>query len=192
MTATAKTTAPVLPARKVETDPEYGGKYVKVQHVEGAAVIVTGYAPVQRSNGTWAWASATYQVQTIEGKPPRLITREGLTASSATFYANGKRAKNLAAAVRLILGREHDGDEVITRRTAREHDAAAPAEQNERPSRRRISKSARRADAAKPGSSLIEKDPETGLPRVKPEYQAKADAIVASQLARNVKAAAPD
>ena len=34
-------------------------------------------------------------------------------------------------------------------------------------------------------SALIEADPETGLPRIKPEVQAKADAIVAAQKARN-------
>ena len=38
------------------------------------------------------------------------------------------------------------------------------------------------------GESVIEADPETGLPRVKPEVQAKADAVVAAQLARNAEA----
>ncbi len=35
------------------------------------------------------------------------------------------------------------------------------------------------------GSSVIEADPETGLPRIKPEVQAKADQAVAAQKARN-------
>ena len=35
------------------------------------------------------------------------------------------------------------------------------------------------------GSSVIEADPETGLPRIKPGVQAKADKIVAGQRARN-------
>ena len=38
------------------------------------------------------------------------------------------------------------------------------------------------------GGSVIEADPETGLPRIKPEVAAKADAIVAAQLARNAEA----
>lgn len=34
-------------------------------------------------------------------------------------------------------------------------------------------------------SALIEADPETGLPRIKPEVQARADQVVAAQKARN-------
>ena len=38
---------------------------------------------------------------------------------------------------------------------------------------------------AVPDSALIEPDPATGLPRIKPEVQAKADEIAAAQKARN-------
>ena len=38
---------------------------------------------------------------------------------------------------------------------------------------------------AVPDSALIEADPAMGLARIKPEVQAKADAIVAAQKARN-------
>ncbi len=35
------------------------------------------------------------------------------------------------------------------------------------------------------GSGVIDKDPDTGLPRIKPEYAAKAERIAAAQKARN-------
>ena len=38
---------------------------------------------------------------------------------------------------------------------------------------------------AVPDSALIEPDPQTGLPRIKPEVQARADQVVAAQKARN-------
>ena len=38
---------------------------------------------------------------------------------------------------------------------------------------------------AVPDSALIEADPETGLPRIRPDVKAKADEIVAAQKARN-------
>ncbi len=38
------------------------------------------------------------------------------------------------------------------------------------------------------GGTVIEADPETGLPRIKPGVQAKADAIAAAQKARNAEA----
>jgi hypothetical protein len=50
---------------------------------------------------------------------------------------------------------------------------------------------ARNAAAAKEtagqvsGGTVIEADPETGLPRIKPEYTAKAERIAADQKARN-------
>ena len=38
------------------------------------------------------------------------------------------------------------------------------------------------------GSAVIEADPDTGLPRIVPAVQAKADQIAAAQLARNAEA----
>ena len=73
---------------------------------------------------------------------------------------------------------------------------AAPATDQAKPPSTRTRKSAatRKAEAAAKdaaklaaeavsGSSVIEADPETGLPRIRPEIQAKADKIVTDQLA---------
>ena len=59
---------------------------------------------------------------------------------------------------------------------------AAPATGQARPRKRPSAKAA--ADAVS-GGTVIEKDPETGLPRIKPEYAAKAERIAADQAARN-------
>jgi hypothetical protein len=60
----------------------------------------------------------------------------------------------------------------------------------ERPSRRRKATGDPRADRAAAdagkqlsGSSVIEADPETGLPRIRPEYAAKAERVAAAQVA---------
>ena len=47
---------------------------------------------------------------------------------------------------------------------------------------------AKRAADQVSGSSVIDADPDTGLPRIKPEVQAKADNVVAIQRARNAEA----
>jgi hypothetical protein len=58
-----------------------------------------------------------------------------------------------------------------------------------RPSRRRKATGDPRADRAAAdagqvsGSGVIEADPETGLPRIKPEYAAKAERVAAAQIA---------
>jgi hypothetical protein len=45
---------------------------------------------------------------------------------------------------------------------------------------------AKAADAGQvSGSGVIDKDPDTGLPRIRPEYAAKAERIAADQKARN-------
>ena len=70
---------------------------------------------------------------------------------------------------------------------------AAPATGQAKPPTRKRPSAATRAAAkaaadAVCGESVIEADPETGLPRIKPEIQAKADAIAAEQKARNAEA----
>lgn len=68
---------------------------------------------------------------------------------------------------------------------------AKPPPTRKRPSaaNRGAAKTAAKAAAeAVSGSSVVEADPETGLPRIKPEVQAKADKITADQLARNAEA----
>jgi hypothetical protein len=78
--------------------------------------------------------------------------------------------------------------------------AAAPSKQAAKGGRPRKSAATRKAeqaakDAAKlaagavSGSSVIEPDPETGLPRIKPEIEAKAALIAAGQVAANEEAA---
>jgi hypothetical protein len=44
------------------------------------------------------------------------------------------------------------------------------------------------AEAVSGSGAVIEADPGTGLPRIRPEVAAKADAIVAAQLTRNAEA----
>lgn len=70
-------------------------------------------------------------------------------------------------------------------------DQAKPPSTRKRPSAATpaAAKTAARAAAeAVSGESVIEADPDTGLPRIKPDVQAKADEIVAAQLARNAEA----
>ena len=70
--------------------------------------------------------------------------------------------------------------------------ARRPRPAGQPPTRKRPSAATRAAAKAAAdavsGGTVIEADPETGLPRIKPEVQAKADAIAAAQKARNAEA----
>ena len=83
------------------------------------------------------------------------------------FVVGSRSAPSLARAVRAVLGIE-----------------PLPA-----PKPKAKTKAAPKA-ADVSGGSVIEKDPGTGFPRIRPEVQAKADAIVADQ--RAAKRAAKD
>ena len=61
----------------------------------------------------------------------------------------------------------------------------APRSSTSTATRAAAKNAAAEAAEAVSGSSVIEPDPETGLPRIKPEVQAKADKIAAGQRARN-------
>ena len=63
--------------------------------------------------------------------------------------------------------------------------APTPRKRTSQAARNAAKNAAREAAAAVSGSSVIEPDPETGLPRIKPEVQAKADKAAAAQKARN-------
>jgi hypothetical protein len=182
MTTETTATEIKLPARQSAKDDQ-GRTYVRVQHLAGAAV--TAHDFTVRADGK-AWTSAVYDVTVIDGQPPALrVITDAITFDGRAWSVGGQRAKNLTAAVRIAIGQPAEGDIV----TAPE---AAPAiSQAKPPTTRKPRKSADTRKAEKTaadqasGSSVIEADPETGLPRIKPEVQAKADAIVAAQLAKN-------
>ena len=91
-----------------------------------------------------------------------------------SFKVGTKPAASLSKAVRAVLGTEQ---------------LAAPKKDAKPSTRTRKSAATRKPKAAEvSGSSVIEADPDTGLPRIKPGVQDKADAIVAAQLARNAEA----
>ena len=170
-------------ARVTAIDAETGKRYVKTQTVEGATVTVTHYTG-QMTGDKWSWASATYDVTSPAGQ----LFAGAITWNGKSFSVGGKAAASLTKAVRAVLG---------TGQLAAPKAKAAPKAsdgQAARPStrkRRGAEKTGHpRADqiAADSGESVIEADPETGLPRIRPEVAAKADAIVAAQLARTAEA----
>jgi hypothetical protein len=87
----------------------------------------------------------------------------------------------------------NEAQEMANRAAEAGADAAAPPSTRKRrpgPRERAAAKDAARLAAeAASGSSVIEADPDTGLPRIKPEVAAKADAIAAAQVAKNAEAA---
>ena len=169
MSTTTKTSARVM-----ATDPKTGRKYVKTQTVEGAAVTVTKFSG-EEVGGSYRWTSATYDVIAPGGE----VFASSIKWDGKAFKVGTKPAPSLGKAVRAVLGIEP---------------LAAPKKDAKPSTRTRKSAATRKAghaakDAAASGSSVIETDPDTGLPRIKPEVQAKADAVVAAQLARNAERA---
>ena len=167
MSTTTKTSARVM-----ETDPKTGRKYVKTQTVEGAAVTVTKFSG-EEVGGSYRWTSATYDVIAPGGE----VFASSIKWDGKAFKVGAKPAASLSKAVRAVLGTEQ---------------LAAPKKDAKPSTRTRKSAATRRAgdaaqDTAASGSSVIEADPDTGLPRIKPNVQAKADAVVADQLARNAE-----
>ena len=142
------------------TDETTGKRYVKTQTVEGATVTVTKYVGVTQG-GKWSWSSATYSVTDASGRTLLAV----IEWDGKALSVNGRRASSFKAAVAMV------------------QDAAPPAAR-----RRRSRKGSSDSASTATGSSVIEADPDTGLPRIKPEVQAKADAIVATQVARNAEA----
>jgi hypothetical protein len=149
-------------ARVMATDEKTGRKYVKTQTVEGAAVTVTKFSG-EEVGGSYRWTSATYDVIAPGGE----VFTGAIKWDGKTFKVGTKPAGSLSKAVRAVLGTEQ---------------LTAPR----KPSTRTRKAAPKAAEAS--GSSVIEADPETGLPRIKPGVQDKADAIVAAQLARNAEA----
>jgi hypothetical protein len=157
-------------ARVMATDEKTGRKYVKTQTIEGAAVTVTKFSG-EEVGGSYRWTSATYDVIAPGGE----VFAGAIKWDGKAFKVGTKPAASLSKAVRAVLGTEQ---------------LAAPR----KPSTRTRKSAATRKPKAAPkaaevsGSSVIEADPETNLPRIKPGVQDKADAIVAAQLARNAEA----
>ena len=169
MTTTSKT-----PARVMDTDPKTGRKYVKTPTIEGATVTVTRFIGVMTGD-KYCWSSATYDV--TSPRPGELFAA-AIKWDGKAFKVGSKPAASLSKAVRAVLGTGLP---------------AAPKKDAKPSTRTRKSAATRKAedaaqDTAASGSSVIEADPDTGLPRIKPEVAAKADAIAAAQLARNAEA----
>ena len=148
-------------ARVMATDEATGKRFVKIQTVEGATVTVTSYVGVMTGD-KYSWSSATYDV--TSPPPASELFAAAIKWDGKTFKVGAKPAASLSKAVRAVLGIE-----------------PLPAP---KPKAKTKTKP-KAADVS--GSSVIEADPDTGLPRIKPEVQAKADAIVADQLARNAE-----
>jgi len=166
VTTTSKTSARVM-----ATDEATGKRYVKTQIIEGAAVTVTRFTWKPGMSG---WASALYDVTSPAGE----VFAGAVKWNGKSFTVGSKPAASLSKAVRAVLGTGQP---------------AAPKKDAKPSTRTRKSAATRKAeqmekDAAASGSSVVETDPGTGLPRIKPEVQDKADAIVAAQLARNEEA----
>ena len=188
MSTTTKTSARVM-----ETDPKTGRKYVKTQTVEGAAVTVTKFSG-EEVGGSYRWTSATYDVIAPGGE----VFASSIKWDGKTFKVGTKPAPSLGKAVRAVLGIEPlaDPKPKTTTKKAPADKAPEPASGGTtRKGSTRKSAATRKAEqaekdrlAAASGSSVIETDPDTGLPRIKPEVAAKADAIAAAQKARNAQA----
>ena len=169
------TTTTTKPGRVMATDETNGKRYVKTQIIEGAAVTVTRFT--YRANEDDGWASAIYDV--TSPPPASELSAGAVKWNGKAFTVKGKPAPSLTKAVRAVLGIEP---------------LAAPKGSTRKPSTRRGKKTgdprADRAAQAAPvtGGSVIVKDPETGLPMIDPATKAKADAIVAAQVARNAEA----
>ncbi len=164
MSTTTKTSARVM-----ETDPKTGRKYVKTQTVEGAAVTVTKFSG-EEVGGSYRWTSATYDVIAPGGE----VFTGAIKWDGKAFKVGAKPAASLSKAVRAVLGTEQ---------------LAAPKKDAKPSTRTRKSAATRKPKPAEvSGSSVIEADPDTGLPRIKPEVAAKADEIAAAQKARNAQA----
>ena len=164
-------------ARVTAIDAETGKRYVKTQTVEGATVTVTRFTGVM-TGGKYSWSAATYDVTSPAGE----LFAGAITWNGKSFSVGGEAAASLGKAVRAVLG---TGQLAAPR--ASDGQAAKPSTRK----RRGAEKTGHpRADqiAADSGESVIEADPETGLPRIRPEVAAKADAIVAAQAARNAEA----
>jgi hypothetical protein len=156
-------------ARVMATDEKTGRKYVKTQTVEGAAVTVTKFSG-EEVDGSYRWTSAAYDVIAPGGE----VFAGSIKWDGKAFKVGTKPAASLSKAVRAVLGTEQ---------------LAAPKKDARPSTRTRKSAATRKPKAAEvSGSSVIEADPDTGLPRIKPGVQDKADAIVAAQLARNAEA----
>jgi len=163
-------------ARVMATDEATGKRYVKTQTIEGATVTVTKYTG-QMNGGKWSWSSALYDVTSPAGE----LFAGAIKWDGKAFKVGAKPAASLSKAVRAVLG---------TEQLAAPKKDAKPSTRTRKSAANRKAEAAAKDAAAGPvsSSSVIEKDPGTGLPRIKPGVQDKADAIVAAQLARNAEA----
>ena len=154
------TTSSKTSARTMATDEATGKRYVKIQIIEGATVTVIRFTWKPDMSG---WASALYDVTSPAGE----VFAGAVTWDGKGFTVGAEPAASLSKAVRAVLGTGQPAASTRTRKSA----------------------ATRKPKAAEvSGGSVIVTDPETGLPTIDPEVAAKADAIVAAQLARNAEA----
>lgn len=201
--ATSATTTKKAPSRIMDTDPKTGRRYVKTTTVDGATVTAVKFVGVLTGE-KYSWSSATYDVTSPAGE----LFAASIKWDGKTFKVGNKPAPSLGRAVRAVLGTEALPEakpkaapkpRTSAEKMAAQAEAAkaaaeggeTPAEGDKPKGRTRKSAATRKAEkAAESGSSIIVKDPETGLPAIDPAVQAKADAIAAEQVAKNEQAAA--
>ncbi len=173
------------PTRIMETDPKTGKRYVKTTTVEGATVTVTKFVGVMTGD-KYSWSSATYDVTSPAGE----LFAASIRWDGKTFKVGTRPAASLSKAVRAVLGTEALPEpKPAAKKDTAPKGAEPPKATGRKPRQSAASRKAEKAAAdAVSGSSVIEADPDTGLPRIKRNVQAKADAIVAAQLARNAEA----
>jgi hypothetical protein len=190
MATSAKT--PKAPTRIMDTDPKTGKRYVKTTTIEGATVTAVKFVGVMTGD-KYSWSSATYDV--TSPPPASELFAGAIKWDGKTFKVGNKPAPSLGKAVRAVLGIEAlpAPKPPATKKDTTPKDSTPPPATG---GSKRKSAAQRKADkaaadlaaaeaAAASGSSIIVKDPETGLPAIDPETQAKADAIVAEQVAKN-------
>lgn len=212
--ASTTTAAKTTPTGRVSaTDPKTGRKYVATQIIAGAKVTVTKFTWKPDESG-WASATYDVTSPSDElfagavkwdGKSWKVGSKTAPTLTKAVQAVLGiaelpvpKPRKSTATTGTTPKQPRASKGKGISQNEAAElanRAADAGAEQATQPSKRK-SAAARKADklaadqaaaaaaAAGPVESVLDTDPATGLPRVKPEVAAKADEISAAAKAK--------
>ena len=147
------TTTTKTSARVMATDEATGKRYVKTQTIEGATVTVTKFIG-QDDRRQVLLVVRPYDVTSPAGE----LFAGPIEWDGKSFKVGTKPAASLSKAVRAVLG---------TGQLAAPKKAAKPSTRTRKSAATRKAEKAA-ADAAKSGSSVIETDPDTGLPRIKP------------------------
>jgi hypothetical protein len=183
----------------VKDDTRFGGRYKDIVWSEvvtpaadgGKATPALDQVDCGACKRSAAWKAHLIDGATVYKLPPPKAPADRKPPTPRGNAAASKMAAQAKAAAAKGKVSANEAQEIANRA------ADAQAEQAAKPSTRKGPREKAAAkDAAKlaaeqvSGSSVIEADPDTGLPRIKPDVQAKADAIAAEQVAKNEQAAA--